>query len=264
MVTIIKQKNFAGFLFLIISIQSALLAERVAYFYALDQDLNAFERLAGPPVTSQTVGQTTIHSYIVGKHRVYAAKMGSGCVQTAITAQALLTLNRCDVVISSGPAGALDDQFAVGDWVVAGRAVPYQKGSYDFSGFSLAPDEAMSVGDPKLIDQLPERIPTAAIASGEVFVASDAYRVELSTLSDCSLVEMNLFGLAKTMQSHGLSGIHLRVVSDFADANASRDFRSFADGYDGEGGTIVHEWVRGLPSSGASPIEYENLRRLLE
>jgi len=139
-------------LFLILgAFQSPLLAERVAFFYALSQDLAPFEKLAGPPVTSKNVGQTTIHSYIVGRHRVYAAKMGSGCVQTAVTAQALLVLNRCDTVISCGPAGALGEDLQVGDWVVAEKAVAYQKGGFDPSGFSLAPESEIEVAEPKLM-----------------------------------------------------------------------------------------------------------------
>ncbi|NBB81281.1 MAG: hypothetical protein GVY36_17885 [Verrucomicrobia bacterium] len=259
-----KQRFFTYFLLLLTFSQNQLVAERVAFFYALSQDIAAFEKLAGPPITSTKIGESSIQTYLVGKHRIYAAKMGSGSVQTAVTAQALLTQNRCDLVISCGPAGGLGEALKVGEWVVANKAVAFQKGSVASSGFSLTPQSEIDVAAPDLVALLPEQLPKADIASGELFVASDDYRRELSSLTNCSLVEMNLFGLATAMRHHDLVGIHLRVVSDLADANASRDFRSFAEKYDGRGGSLVYQILENLPSSGLSPVEYPNLRRLLE
>jgi len=259
-----KHKIIISLFLFLAAFQSPLSAERVAFFYALNQDLVTFEQLAGPPVTSKKIGESTIHSYLVGKHRVYAAKMGSGCVQTAVSAQALLSLNRCDLVVSTGPAGGLEEGLEIGNWVVANRMVAYQKGIFDSTGFSLTSSSEVDLADPNLIDLLPQKLPKADIASGEIFIASDSYRRELNSLSGCSLVEMNLFGLAMTMRHHDLSGIHFRIISDFANANASADFRSFTDSYDGKGGILVHQFISNLPSSGQSPIEYPNLRRLLE
>lgn len=259
-----KQHLFSSLVLLIAFSQGCVFGERVGFFYALSEDFAVFEKLAGPPITTQMVGKTAIHSFIVGKHRVYTAKMGSGCVQTAVSAQALLTLNRCDLVISCGPAGALDDQVKIGDWFVASKATAYQRGNFDFTGFSIAPTAEIDVADTDLINLLPHPIQTANVASGEIFVAAEQFRAELNSRFGCSLVEMNLFGLVTTMQSHDLAGIHLRIVSDLANAEASQDFRSFTETYDGAGGALVHQWISNLPSSGESPIEYQNLRRLLE
>jgi len=259
-----KHKHIYLFFLALAAFQSSVSAERVAFFYALEQDLTAFEQLAGPPLTSKKNGESNVHTYLVGKHRVYASKMGSGSVQTAVSTQALLSVNRCDLVISCGPAGGLGEGLEIGNWVVANRMVAYQKGIFDSTGFSLTSSSEVDLADPNLIDLLPQKLPKADIASGEIFIASDSYRRELNSLSGCSLVEMNLFGLAMTMRHHDLSGIHFRIISDFANANASADFRSFTDSYDGKGGILVHQFISNLPSSGLSPIEYPNLRRLLE
>ena len=77
----------------------------VAWFYALDSDKMEFEKVAGKPLRSIQSGGCSIHEYQVGPHRVMAARMGSGCVNTTATVATVMALNAVDRVISTGPAG---------------------------------------------------------------------------------------------------------------------------------------------------------------
>ena len=62
------------------------------------------------------IGERAIQVVSLGKHKVYAIKMGSGAVETAVSAQALLARFRCDRAYSLGPVGALSDELTIGKW----------------------------------------------------------------------------------------------------------------------------------------------------
>lgn len=245
---------------------STLGGNRIAYFFALDEDIASFQMNASPPISSIPVGDVVVHQYSVDGKRVYAAKMGSGCVRTAATAQAVLTRFPCDLVISTGPAGGIGGAGEIGQWRRVERVVAYQSGSHTSTGKQLSRSSEFHLDHGRLAHALGSlsELPTASVASGERFIASNAYRDEIASQYDCDLVDMNLFGLLMVIQSRDLPSVHLRVISDFANDQASAEFRSFSEDYDGRGGELACAWIRRLPADPCSPMQYENLRRLLE
>ena len=109
----------------------------------MDEDKSAFEAAAGNPIrTMNLVGGTVAFEYRVGAHRVIAAKMGSGCVNTAVTVARVLALNPVDRIISTGSAGAIGDKAD-------------EKASEDFSAFLKSYDGAGGKMVAELVKAMP-------------------------------------------------------------------------------------------------------------
>ena len=91
-------------------------ADTVAFFYALDKDLETLKAEAQPAGTTLKSGSRNVQQFTIGAHKVCAVKMGSGAVETAASAQALLSRVRCDMAFSVGPVGGIADKLEIGSW----------------------------------------------------------------------------------------------------------------------------------------------------
>jgi nucleoside phosphorylase len=243
-------------------------AEDIAFFYALDADLQALKAEASIARQPIKVGDHNIQVLNLARHKIYAVKMGSGAVETAISAQALLAKFRCDRAFSLGPIGALSDELQIGKWYRVSSVTAYQKGSWTTSGFQLNKASAMSLpGEKESQLALPaffQNLKPVAVASGEIFIASNNYRQQLRETTGAGAVDMNLFGLVSVCSNHRVPLINWRIVSDKADDNAGEDFRKFTQTYDGAGGKALAELIRNLPPNPNSPQSYPELEKLLK
>ncbi|MEM9478352.1 MAG: hypothetical protein AAGA58_01680 [Verrucomicrobiota bacterium] len=278
---------FSCLFFASLALTNPLHATEIAFFYTLEEDIAAFEKVAGKPSRVSPVGDTPVRVYESGGHRAVAAKMGSGCVRTATSVQATLARFPVQFVVSVGPAGGLAEDLNAGSWTWIREAKAYQRGTHGVAGFTAAKEAAFSVGEiPPILEGLlasfavadPEdagkKIEAAkagdsvlrdvVAASGEVFVASGQQRETLRNETKADVVEMNLFGLLTVQKAHRLPGLHLRVVSDRADDNASESFAQFVKSYDGRGGTLVGEWFLSLPEDRTAPKSFDGLRRIID
>ena len=238
----------------------------VAVYHALENDLSAMVKAGATKVRGLEVGATPIQQLALDGHKVFAVRMGSGCVQTCLSAQALLAKHRCDLVISVGPVGDIKGDLKEGIWYLVEEVVAWQRGSHDQTGFRAHADARLKVpmaARSEAVRRILGGMPPLGVASGEVFIASDSFRSELAAISGCAAVDMNLFGLLTVLNSHGIHGIHLRTPSDRADSKAGTDFRRYSESYDGEGGRIAVEIIRALPRDPTSPQAHEALRGLL-
>jgi adenosylhomocysteine nucleosidase len=239
----------------------------IGFFFALDEDKSAFEAAAGNPIrTMNLVGGTVAFEYRVGAHRVIAAKMGSGCVNTAVTVARVLALNPVDRIISTGPAGAIGDQAGIGTWYRIGEVAAWQQGRAGEGGRVFPSESALRKVSWKP-DDWPDgrwkQMPATKLVSGEVFVASGEKRGELARGFGAELVEMNAFGLLEAAEGTPAKVLILRVVSDKADEKASEDFSAFLKAYDGAGGKMVAELVKALPVGKDEPAAHDALRELI-
>lgn len=245
---------------------SLVYADDIAFFYALDADLKTFKAEGIEARQPVKVGGRAIQVFTIGKHKIYTMKMGSGVVETTISAQALLARFRCARAFSIGAVGSLSDKAEKGKWYRVGVIVPYQKGAWTGSGFQLGktpvpPDvNATKMEIPLLFCNLS----SIAVASGEIFVASNSYREQLRRTANTDAVDMNLFGLAAVCLDHHVPLINWRMVSDNADDNAAVDFAKFTEMYDGAGGKALAELIRKLPPNPDSPESYPELQKLLQ
>lgn len=242
-------------------------AANIGFFYALDKDSAQLQQLGATRIRSFQVGETSIQEFSYESHRIFAVKMGSGSVQTCLSAQALLCRQKCDIVFSVGPIGGLTDGANIGRWYRVQNVVAWQKGSQKGEQFVLHQNAVQKIAPFFEAENEPssfKNLATIDVASGEVFVASDSFRTDLSQNARCAGVEMNLFGLLSALDSHNVKGIHLRIVSDLANSQASETFQNFVANYDGKGAELILQMIDELPADKTSPDAHDALRKLLK
>jgi nucleoside phosphorylase len=240
-------------------------ADTVAFFYALDADLQGLKTVARELGQASSIGTRSIQRLRLGSHTVHAVKMGSGAVETAASAQALLSRNRCDWAFSLGPAGALADTIGTGCWYRVDKVIAWQHGSS--TSVSPADFPSWNTDWGKLLaTNVPLPLAAAsniAIASGEQFISTSGDRDRLQALSQADAVDMNSYGLALVCADHGVPLFSWKVVSDRADEEASVTFRAFISAYSGEGGKALAEVILSLPANPNDPSSYPAIERAL-
>lgn len=268
-----NQRSFdnARFAYILIAALLSLLpcmesnAGTIAFLYALDADLASVK--GESPSRSYESGGTSVQEFQVGKHKVRAAKMGAGNVDTAISTANLLGRFPADLLVSVGPSGALTEGLRTGEWFRVKKVVGYQRGSLGNAGWVVSPTAVIELAVPEVIagaktttfSELGERV----LASGDAFVANDAEKARVREIAGADAVDMNSFGLVVAAAQTKTPLVIWKVVSDGANAKASDDFKAFIRDYKGEGGQMVRALLLALPTSPASPESYEHIRDAL-
>ncbi len=244
----------------------SLSAREIAFFYALDADLAAFRRTLGVTPTNETVSRQTLSHFQLEGARVTATKMGSGAVQSAISAQILLTGRPIDLAFSVGPVGGLMDSFRPSQIGVVREVVPWQSiywtpQAYPNSGFQALlprnPPEGLSISNQLLTTPM-------IVASGEAFISDPEARSAIREVTRAQVVDMNLYGLLKVLEREEIPSLHLRIVSDSASLGASEQFAVFLESYDGRLGAEVAKIIQNLPEDKTRPTAFPTLKALIE
>jgi nucleoside phosphorylase len=237
-------------------------ADTVAVLLALEADMKTLSAQATVLGEPSLVGTRKIQRLQLGPHRVHAAVMGSGCVETAVTAEALLARYRCDWVFSMGPAGGLTDEGAVGKWFAVSECVV--AGKTGGSGSAGTPFKLALAPTQWKLPAVMQRLTPLRLVAGETFIQSNSAREGLAASSQAQLVDMNTHGLAVACLNHQVPLHVWRLVSDRADDQASAAFQEFTKSYQGEGGTALAEVIRQLPASPKAAGSYQGIRELIE
>lgn len=194
--------------------------------------------------------------------------MGSGPVETATSAEALLARFQCQQGFSVGPIGRLSNKLKLGEWYRVASVIPYQRGAWTSVGFefkgALTRQQDAEHTRTNLLPGLLGKLESISVASGEVFVSSTSYHEQLAQQTGADAVDMNLFGLTSVCSDHHLPVQHWRIVSDNADNDAGEDFKKFLQQYDGAGGKALAEPIKNLPADPNSPQSYPELHKLLQ
>lgn len=243
-------------------------ADDIALLYALDADLAEFKETAQETGRPTVIGTRSIRRFQLVGHTIYTAKMGSGAVETAASAQALLTRFPCDYVLSIGPAGALSSNLSVGSWYRVNQVTAWQRGYEDATGYHLPESATQSLPWDKLVLLNSSNQYAGAkyihVVSGEEFVATASKRSMVRSLVQADAVDMNTFGLSLVCTDHGVPLFVWRIISDHANEHASEDFRSFVTRYKGEGGRAIAEIIESIPPNPNTVDSYPSIRRFLE
>jgi len=246
----------SALLLLFLTAFQSVSARNIAFLYALDKDLTVLKTL-GKSEKALPIGNRKASIIHVGPNTVFAIKMNSGSIETAVSTQALLSRERIDVAFSTGPAGALKANLSRGEWLAIRSCLSYQAGSHTMSGHVLP--------EPDVLFENPQELnlPLAAIASGELFIASDEKKQEIIQQTDADLIDMNTAGLSTACKSHSVPLYCIRIVSDLADNQASKDFADFVQEYDGVGARLFFEWLKKLPPDETDPSSHPHLKKIL-
>lgn len=214
-------------------------------------------------LVSETVvddaGRVFRHGTLEGQ-RVTVVQSRIGKVAAAITAASLVRDHGVDAVIFTGIAGALHDDLAIGDIVVASDLIQHDlagppemfaRGEIPLLGISALPtDSALSaaavaaasdfvaagLGSVVTPDELAalgiERpsVHRGQVATGDEFIEGDLRALVRRRVPDAICVDME--GAAVAQVCHELGGVPLcviRAISDLAGGTASVDFPKFLD-----------------------------------
>jgi nucleoside phosphorylase len=113
-------------------------------------------RIVGQP-TELVQHKLSIGYY--GGEKLYIVRTGAGNLNSALVTQALLTRYKIDRVISIGVAGNLNDEWKIGDLLIATNVVNHQEGKETPEGFQPAEKLAST---PVEVRRVPEEVRGAA------------------------------------------------------------------------------------------------------
>lgn len=189
---------------------------------------------------------------------VILAEAGIGKVNTATVATILALRFEADALVFKGVAGGLDPDLAIGDVVVAERAIqhdcgviedqrlqPYQAGHVPFfnptrelgyevepallervrarlEGMALAPLSAEAGGSGRA-----PRLAYGTILAGDQFINCEATRMRLHRELGGLAVAMEGAALAQVARRLGLPWLEIRALSDLAGKDSHFDFSAF-------------------------------------
>jgi adenosylhomocysteine nucleosidase len=191
---------------------------------------------------------------------VVLAEAGIGKVNTAAVATLLVARFQARTLVFSGVAGGLDPDLAIGDVVVAARAVqhdcgvienerlhPYQAGHVPF--FNPTPELGYAV-DPALLERVRQRLeglelaPLSAAAggtgrrpklvygtilAGDQFIHCETTRERLHREFEAQAVAMEGAALAQVAERLGVPWLEIRALSDLAGKDSRFDFAKFVE-----------------------------------
>jgi adenosylhomocysteine nucleosidase len=191
---------------------------------------------------------------------VVLAEAGIGKVNTAAVSTLLADRFGAGVLVFSGVAGGLDPALAIGDVVLATRAIqhdagvienerlqPYQAGHVPFfnptrelgyavepallarvraqlEGLELAPLSAAAGGSGRA-----PRLVFGTILAGDQFINCEATRARLHREFDAQAVAMEGAAMAQVAARLGLPWLEIRALSDLAGKESHFDFAKFVD-----------------------------------
>jgi adenosylhomocysteine nucleosidase len=210
-------------------------------------------------------------------HAVALAEAGIGKVNTAAVATLLAARFHARILVFSGVAGGLDPELAIGDVVIATRALqhdcgvienerlhPYQAGHVPF----FNPTHELGYGvDPELLTRVRGRLQGLAlpplsvaaggegrrpelaygtILAGDQYIHCEATRVRLHQEFQAQAVAMEGGALAQVAERLGLPWLEIRALSDLAGAESRFDFAAFVDAVAASSAMILRRLLPGL------------------
>ena len=240
-------------------------ARTVAFFYALERDWAEVQAEGAVVQRNERVGAVKLSVARLGAHTIVAAPLGVGQAESAVVVATVLARHRVELVFSTGAVGGIGDSVAPGDGLIVGQIRGWQAGTQNETGWKEAERGLVKVKAIDATDRGPiPDLPEVVCASAEVFVASEAERIRLAAITGAAVVDMNLYGMQRAMEGYDLPALHLRIVSDRADSQATADFAAFVAAYEGRLGKVAGQIIRALPVSREDPESRPELKALLE
>ena len=159
-----------------------------------------------------------------------------GCAFSTLTATILIEHFKCDTLLFSGVAGAINDTLEIGDLIYANKLC---KHDLDITAFGhphgfvpegkvfIYPDNnlisiAKEVAKEKSID-----LKEGTIATGDQFVSSNEKKEWIKATFNADALEMEGYSVALVCDALNVPFFILRAISDSANSNANIDFDTF-------------------------------------
>jgi adenosylhomocysteine nucleosidase len=226
---------------------------------AMAEEVERLHRHLDAETVTEHAGRIYRHGLLEGR-RVTIVQSRIGKVAAALTAASLVRDHRVDAVIFTGIAGALHDDLAIGDVVVATELVQHDlagppsmftRGEIPMLGVVELPTDAgmtaaavaaaldfvdnglATIATPDVLREFGLGRPsvhTGQVATGDEFIEGELKQTVRGRAPDALCVDME--GAAVAQVCHELGGVPLcviRAISDLASSTASVDFPRFLD-----------------------------------
>ena len=202
---------------------------RVGFICPMDCELAAVTRLFDECRTEVVCGLTFILGTVFNIPAV-AVRCGVGKVFAASAAQAMILRFAPDLIITTGIAGNISSDLAIGDVVVSQSVVQHDMDTSplgDPVGLISGINKIYLPADPDaaavfsaVLTELGIRHRLGTVASGDRFVASAAERERIVGLFSADCCEMEGAAVGQVAFCAGIPFVVLRALSDDADNNA--------------------------------------------
>jgi len=219
-----------------------LWAYDAAIFFALNEDLSDFS--SSQPLASQPiqVGNQKFYPFMNASGRFIAATTKAGLLETMEPVSLGCGRLNAKRMVSFGLAGAISDQYSVGDVVIVRSVGRHDRGGWlSGGGFKPKSTDLSDVSRDAFTDRVAARfielcrekglsvMDGGRLVSGDAFISSDDYRSKLAADFNADLVDMNSAAFTAVSESFKRPCLIVRVISDKADAQASEDFSAFVN-----------------------------------
>ncbi len=188
-------------------------------------------------VTSTSLCGMEFYEGTLSGQAVIVVQCGIGMVNASACTQALIDHFAADLIINTGVAGSLDASINIGDIVVISDAVNHVM---DVSSLGYEAGQTPGVDTlafptnkelASLIEETAQSLSIAThrgrIASGDLFVSSDAAKKEIMGKFGASCCDMESAAIAQVSYLSGVPCVLIRAISDKADGSAEVDYPTF-------------------------------------
>lgn len=182
-----------------------------------------------------TAAGLTVHRAAHAGHALRIVQSGVGKVNAALATQLLIDRFDVDAVLCTGTAGALADDLAIGDLVVATDCVQHDL-QVDFLGLPRGQvpftDHRFFATDPTLREHATQvavgdrTVRTGRVLTGDRFVEDAADREALRADLGGDCVEMEGAAVGQVCAVNDVPYLVVRAISDRADASSGADFQA--------------------------------------
>jgi adenosylhomocysteine nucleosidase len=211
---------------------------RVAIIGAMDEEVSAFLAHAETQRVAER-GTFRIHEATLFGVPVVVVKCGVGKVFAAMIAQHLVDACAPSAVISTGVAGGLSPDLAIGDVVVSRdcvhhdmdvRALGFARGHIPFTDLRFfASDPALGARALGARLASGHRVVRGRIVTGDQFISGARHETHAHLTDELNgdAVDMESAAIAQVCHAHGVPFVSIRTISDKADGSAHADFNAF-------------------------------------
>jgi len=161
-----------------------------------------------------------------------------GKVFSSLTATTLIEKFGCDVLLFSGVAGAINEDFKIGDVIVATKLAQHDLDITAFGHpFGYVPEGSVYIEtDKKLLNlskevakELNINLKEAVIATGDQFIANNDTKNWIKQTFKADAIEMEGASVGVVCDALGVPFLIIRSISDAADVDAGFEFDKFLE-----------------------------------
>lgn len=172
-------------------------------------------------------------------NNIVLVRCGVGKVNAAVCAQLLIDMYAVDCIINTGVGGGLAPGLGIGSVVISSDVMHHDM---NVEGLGYAPgvipdmETSLFAADPSLIAAAKEAAEengisgaVGRVASGDIFVAENFLKRQITERFDAACCEMEGAGIAQTCYLNKIPFVIIRAISDSADDSGTMDYPTFKE-----------------------------------